>query len=83
MSHLDDWLCEHIEAQDNPIVIGSLRAVQAEIERLRATNAAWMNGVADVVEMFGYDRDAASGPADLLPGLIDLATALIKAQEEQ
>jgi hypothetical protein len=32
----------------------------------------WKNGVADVVEPLGYDRHAASGPADLLPGLTDL-----------
>jgi hypothetical protein len=31
-----------------------------------------MNGVADAVERFGYDRDAACGPADLLPGLAEL-----------
>lgn len=43
-----------------------------EIERLRAANVAWMNGVADAVEPLGYDRDAACGPADLLPGLRDL-----------
>lgn len=30
---------------------------------------AWMNGVADFVEPIGFDRDAACGPADLLPGL--------------
>lgn len=43
-----------------------------EIDRLRATCQAWMNGVADVVEPFGFDRHAASGPADLLPGLATL-----------
>lgn len=31
--------------------------------------AAWMNGVADFVEPMGFDREAACGPADLLPGL--------------
>lgn len=35
---------------------------------------AWMNGVADVVEPLGFDRHAACGPADLLPGLLDLET---------
>ena len=50
-----------------------------ELERLRAEVAdlteqcdAWMNGVADAVEPLGYDREAACGPADLLPGLKDL-----------
>lgn len=43
-----------------------------EIERLREQNNAWMNGVADVVEPLGYDRHAACGPADLLPGLTEL-----------
>lgn len=47
-------------------------AAADEIERLRAANAAWMNGVADAVEPLGYDRGAACGPADLLPGLRDL-----------
>lgn len=50
----------------------NIAAAAAEIERLREQNAAWMNGVADVVEGFGYDRQAACGPADLLPGLTDL-----------
>lgn len=40
-----------------------------EIDRLRAENDAWMNGVADAVEHLGFDREAACGPADLLPGL--------------
>lgn len=40
-----------------------------EVERLRAECKAWMNGVADAVEPLGYDREAACGPADLLPGL--------------
>lgn len=30
---------------------------------------AWANGVADFVEPMGFDREAACGPADLLPGL--------------
>lgn len=41
-------------------------------EQLRAECLAWMTGVADIVEPFGYDRQAASGPSDLLPGLDDL-----------
>lgn len=40
-----------------------------EIERLRALCAIWVNGVADAVEPMGFCRLAASGPADLLPGL--------------
>lgn len=44
----------------------------SEVLELREQNAAWMNGVADVVEPLGYDRHAACGPADLLPGLTDL-----------
>lgn len=50
-----------------------------EIERLREQNSAWMNGVADAVEPFGYDRQAASGPADLLPGLTTMLDQLAEA----
>lgn len=50
-----------------------IRAAADEIDRLRAENAAWMNGVADAVEPLGFDRHAACGPADLLPGLGMLA----------
>lgn len=39
------------------------------IASLRAERDAWMNAVADVVEPYGFDREAASGPADLIPGL--------------
>jgi len=52
------------------------QAVAREVQRLRSDNAAWMNGVADVVEPWGYDRQAASGPADLLPGLTSIAERL-------
>ncbi len=48
-------------------------ATAREIERLRFENAAWRDGVADVVEPLGFDREAACGPADLLPGLLTLA----------
>lgn len=48
------------------------QAVAREVQRLRSEVAAWMNGVADVVEPLGYDRGAACGPADLLPGLTKL-----------
>ena len=64
----------------------TLDALRSEVERLRALvesendrlcsmefeNVAWMNGVADVVEPLGFDREAACGPADLLPGLTTL-----------
>jgi hypothetical protein len=46
------------------------------IDYLRQDCAAWMNGVADHVEPYGYNRQAACGPADLLPGLKDIQTAL-------
>ena len=44
--------------------------VERELLRLRRENAVWMNGVADAVEPLGFDREAACGPADLLPGLL-------------
>ena len=50
-----------------------LHRVREECARLREQCSAWMNGVADAVEPLGYDRDAACGPADLLPGLLTLA----------
>lgn len=56
--------------------------VGREIQRLRSENAAWMNGVADVVEPFGFDRQAASGPADLLPGLQWLVSARQSLSEQ-
>lgn len=56
-----------------------IREALDEIDRLRyenswlrAANDAWMNGVAEAVEPLGYDREAACGPADLLPGLVTL-----------
>lgn len=57
------------------------QAVAREVQHLRSQNAAWMNGVADAVEPLGYDRQAACGPADLLPGLIDLVELLADAWE--
>lgn len=42
------------------------------VDRLADECEAWMNGVADVVEPLGYDRQAACGPSDLLPGLTEL-----------
>lgn len=47
---------------------------------LRNECAAWMNGVADVVEPFGFDRRAACGPSDLLPGVAGLRERLQKAE---
>lgn len=70
---IDAWEGVYIIA-GQPGMLGESKphAVSREIQRLRSANAAWMNGVADVVEPYGYDRQAASGPADLLPGLTDL-----------
>lgn len=48
------------------------------VDRLADECKAWMNGVADAVEPLGYDRVAACGPSDLLPGL---TTLLEKATE--
>lgn len=47
-----------------------------EAKRFMADCAAWMNGVADIVEPWGFDRQAACGPSDLLPGLTTLAERL-------
>jgi len=57
------------------------QAVAREVQHLRSQNAAWMNGVADIVEPWGYDRQAASGPADLLPGLTSIAERLRECVE--
>ena len=46
----------------------SLRWI-AQLDAALSENAAWMAGVADAVERLGFDRQAACGPADLLPGL--------------
>lgn len=59
------------------------QAVAREVQHLRSQNAAWMNGVADVVEPLGYDRQAACGPADLLPGLETLVGAWRIMQRER
>jgi hypothetical protein len=53
-------------------IAGVLERLQIENRELKRENRAWMNGVADVVEPLGYDRGAACGPSDLLPGLTDL-----------
>ncbi len=54
-----------------------------KVEQREAECYAWMNGVADFVEPLGFNREAACGPADLLPGLgfmrdriVDLLNAL-------
>lgn len=57
-------------------------AQQATIARLTRECKAWMNGVADAVEPLGYDRAAACGPSDLLPGL-DTLTKLRLAVVDQ
>lgn len=50
-----------------------VNAAAGRIEWMERENKAWMNGVADVVEPYGFNREAACGPADLLPGLAILA----------
>lgn len=57
-------------ARVSPPLRDAVLAVEGELDRLRRENAVWMHGVADAVERFGFDRDAACGPADLLPGLL-------------
>lgn len=54
------------------VVAGLMRDAADLVDRLDDECDAWMNGVADVVEPLGYDRHAACGPSDLLPGLTDL-----------
>lgn len=41
----------------------------ASLARAEDECKVWMNAVADAVEPLGYSREAACGPADLLPGL--------------
>jgi hypothetical protein len=62
---LNGWFDEVVvlEAAD------ALDARDARIEELEAERDVWMNGVADIVEALGFDREAACGPSDLLPGL--------------
>lgn len=62
----------HIEAHGLFNLHKQMAAALDEIDRLRADNEAWMNGVAAAVEPLGYNRHAANGPSDLLPGLADL-----------
>jgi hypothetical protein len=66
-----------LAGRPGPLGLPKSECVTRHIERLRAECDAWMNGVADAVEPLGYDRGAACGPADLLPGL---STLLEKAQ---
>lgn len=49
------------------VSIENLVRLLADSER---REQSWSDGVAELVEPFGFDRDAASGPADLLPGLV-------------
>ena len=72
----DAWTARDRNGEKAPEAVRMLQ----EIQRLREQNAAWMNGVADVVEPFGFDRQAACGPSDLLPGLTVMFDALIEAQ---
>ena len=58
-----------LEAELDYRELGRLRN---ELERVKAERDVWMSAVADAVEPLGYDRHAASGPADLLPGLTTL-----------
>lgn len=70
-----DAAAEHHSPEESPALLrAELKACRAHIEQGRAENRSWMNGVADVVESYGYNREAACGPADLLPGLADLIT---------
>lgn len=70
---LDEWEgVWMIAGQPGRLGASKAQAVGHEVQRLRSDVAAWMNGVADVVEPLGYDRGAACGPADLLPGLTEL-----------
>jgi len=60
--HLRDLL-------DGSLTQDEVRYLLDTIDALTAERDAWMNGVADIVEPLGFDREAACGPADLLPGL--------------
>jgi hypothetical protein len=53
------------------------------IRQLEAECKAWMNAVADAVEPYGYDRGAACGPADLLPGLADITAHIAEVRAER
>jgi hypothetical protein len=84
LERLNDWRNEATEVLNGwegvwmvagqPGRLGASKAqgVGDYVQRLRSENEAWMNGVADVVEPLGYDRGAACGPSDLLPGLTEL-----------
>lgn len=63
------WHQDTSEAEHDELVAHrrTLERLQRECERLQRDCAAWMNGVADAVEPLGFDREAACGPADLLP----------------
>lgn len=83
MAVLAEWDNVHYECAGASAHIGRSKAenVRRELRRLRGQCEVWMNGVADIVEPWGYDRRAASGPADLLPGLTSLAERLRECVE--
>lgn len=60
-------------------------AAEARSERdaAQAEAKVWMNAVADAVEPLGFDRTAACGPADLIPGLRWLVENEAKARAER
>lgn len=63
---LAEWDKVHYECAGASAHLGRTKAenVRRELLRLRGQCEVWMNGVADIVEPWGYDRRAASGPAD-------------------
>ncbi len=80
---LAEWDTVHYECAGASAHIGRSKAenVRRELLRLRGQCEVWMNGVADIVEPWGYDRRAASGPGDLLPGLTSIAERLSECVE--
>lgn len=84
MAVLAEWDDVHYECAGASAHIGRSKAenVRRELRRLRGQCEVWMNGVADVVEPYGYDRRAANGPADLLPGLVTLAERVRAARQQ-
>ena len=80
---LAEWDKVHYEVAGASAHIGRSKAenVRRELLRLRGQCEVWMNGVADIVEPWGYDRRAASGPADLLPGLTSITERLRECVE--
>lgn len=83
LNELSEWDTVHAEVAGASAHLGRTKAenVRREMHRLRGQCEVWKNGVADVVEPWGYDREAACGPADLLPGLTELARRLRECVE--